>query len=268
MMSTPVLPFEESPNFVQSLARGLEVVRTFDGDHPTLTLTEVAERTGLAKAAARRSLLTLQHLGFVGLRGRQFYLTPRILELGFGYLTSLQLPELSLPWMEHLSQQVDESCSMSVLDMMEIVYVARVPIRRVMTISLGVGARLPAFATSMGRVLLAGLPESALESWLDKVQTHPLTPHTVYEKSALRTEVERVRSQGYALVNHELEIGLCSIAVPVHDRQGKVLAALNIGMQSREGIEDRALNEVLPALRQAQTSIESSIPVLWTASGM
>lgn len=266
-MPVPPTPFEESPNFVQSLARGLEVIRTFDGEHPALTLTEVAERTGLAKAAARRSLMTLQHLGFVGVRGRQFYLTPRILDLGFGYLTSLQLPELALPWMEHLSQQVDESSSLSVLDGEEIVYVARVPMRRVMTISLGVGARLPAFASSMGRVLLAGLPQAQLDAWLAQAQTRALTPRTIFLKADLKHEIERVRRQGYAIVHQELELGLCSIALPIRNRQGKVLAAVNVGMQSREGIEKRILKEVLPRLRRAQASIESAIPVLWTANG-
>lgn len=258
MPEKPLL-FEESADFVQSLARGLQVIRTFDGDHPSLTLTEVAERTGLAKAAARRSLLTLQHLGFVEVRGRQFLLTPRILELGFGYLSSLQLPELALPAMEHLSLQVDESSSLSVLDGNEIVYVARVPVHRVMTISLGVGARLPAFAASMGRVLLAGLPEPALDAWLERTETRALTPHTIHRKPALRTEISRVRVQGYSLVCQELELGLCSISVPVRDRHGKVLAALNVGMAHREGVPERALKEVLPALLAAQEAIESAI---------
>lgn len=252
-------PFEESADFVQSLARGLQVIRTFDGDHPSLTLSEVAERTGLAKAAARRSLLTLQHLGFVETRGRQFLLTPRILELGFGYLSSLQLPELALPAMEHLSVQVDESSSLSVLDGSEIVYVARVPVHRVMTISLGVGARLPAFAASMGRVLLAGLPDAALDGWLARVETRPLTPHTIFRKPELKAEILRVRGQGYCLVDQELELGLCSISVPVRDRHGKVLAALNVGMAHRDGVPERALKEVLPALLAAQESIEAAI---------
>jgi IclR family pca regulon transcriptional regulator len=254
--------FEDSSDFVQSLARGLQVVRTFDGDHPSLTLSEVAERTGLAKAAARRSLLTLQHLGYVGLRGRQFFLSPRILELGFGYLSSLQLPEIALPWMEQLSARVGESCSLSVLDGAEIVYVARVPVRRVMTISLGVGARLPAFAASMGRVLLANMSDAQLDEWLAHHETWSLTPETIFEKKALRRGLLKVRVQGYALVIHELEHGLCSIAVPIRDRMGKVVAALNVGMAAREGAKDRVLTQILPWLRIAQKEIEVCLPQL------
>jgi len=250
--------FDESPDFVQSLARGLQVLRAFDEEHPSLTLSEVSERTGLARAAARRSLLTLTHLGYVGSRGRQFFLTPRVLDLGFGYLSSLALPELALPWMERLARRVNESCSLSVLDGADIVYVARVPVRRVMTISLGVGARLPAFAASMGRVLLAGLADPDLGRWLATTRTRALTPHTIFRKPALKAEILRVRAQGYSLVVQELELGLCSVALPIRDRQSRVLAALNVGMPFRQGIRERALREILPALRETQRAIESS----------
>jgi IclR family pca regulon transcriptional regulator len=259
--------FEDGPDFVQSLARGLAVVRAFDGEHPVLSLSEVSERTGLARAAVRRSLRTLQHLGYVALRGRQFSLTPRVLELGFGYLSSLALPELALPWMEQLAQRVDESCSLAVLDGTEIVYVARVPVRRVMAISLGVGARLPAFAASMGRVLLAGLPDEVLDAWLAKAHTRPLTPHTIFEKHALKSEILRVRAQGHALVFQELELGLCSVAAPIRDRHGRVVAALNVGMQFREGSRRRALQEILPALEDTRRAIESDAAPVWAVKG-
>ena len=256
------LQFEGSPDFVQSLARGLEVIRSFDEEQPSPSLSELAERTGLSRATVRRSLLTLAHLGYVGQKGRQFFLTPRILELGFGYLSSLGLPELALPFMETLAQRVGESCSLTVLDDADIVYVARVPVRRIMAISLGVGARLPAFAASMGRVLLAGLPDDALDEWLARAPTRPLTPHTVHEKSALRAEILRVRAQGYAVVLQELELGLCSIAVPVRERQGRTLAALNVGMPFGQGVRERALKEILPALREAGQAIENAIVVV------
>jgi IclR family pca regulon transcriptional regulator len=259
--------FEEGPDFVQSLARGLAVIRAFDGVHPALSLSEVSERTGLARAAARRSLRTLEHLGYVSSRGRAFSLSPRVLELGFGYLASLALPELALPFMEQLAQRVGESCSLAVLDGAEIVYVARVPVRRVMTISLGVGARLPAFAASMGRVLLAGLSDEALDDWLARAKTRALTPHTTFEKRALRAEILRVRAQGHALVLQELEIGLCSVAVPVRDRQGRVVAALNVGMQYREGSRRRAIHEILPALEVARRAIESGAAPVWAVKG-
>jgi IclR family pca regulon transcriptional regulator len=251
--------FEESPDFVQSLARGLEVIRSFDEHHPSPTLSDLAGRTGLSRAAVRRSLLTLVHLGYVGQKGRQFFLTPRILELGFGYLSSLGLPELALPFMETLAQRVGESCSLTVLDDADIVYVARVPVRRIMAISLGVGARLPALAASMGRVLLAGLTDEALDEWLARASTRPLTPHTLHDKVALRDEVLRVRAQGYSLVLQELELGLCSIAVPVRDRQGRTLAALNVGMPYGRGVRERTLKEILPALRDAVRSIEDAV---------
>jgi IclR family pca regulon transcriptional regulator len=259
--------FEDSPDFVQSLARGLTVIRAFDEVHPSLTLSEVADRTGLARAVVRRSLLTLQHLGYVGARGRQFFLTPRVLELGFGYLSSLALPELALPAMEQLAQRLSESCSLSVLDGADIVYLARVPVRRVMTISLGVGARLPAFAASMGRVLLAGLSDDALDEWLAKARTRPLTPHTVFEKRALQAEILRVRAQGYSLVIQELELGLCSVAVPIRDRSGRVVAAVNVGMPFRKGIREHALRKILPALRATQITIEGAIARQKAAKG-
>jgi len=243
------------------------VIRAFDEDHPSLSLSDVSERTGLARAAARRGLLTLQHLGYVGSRGRQFFLTPRVLELGFGYLSSLALPELALPSMEHLALRVNESCSLSVLDGADIVYVARVPVRRVMTISLGVGARLPAFATSMGRVLLAGLSDDAFRRWLTEARTRALTPHTVFRRPALKAEVLRVHAQGHALVVQELELGLCSLAVPVRDPNGKVVAALNVGMQYRRGIRGRARREILPALRDTQRAIGDAIAHPQTVTG-
>jgi len=261
--------FEESPDFVQSLARGLEVIRSFDEESPSPTLSELAEMTGLSRAAVRRSLLTLEHLGYVRQKGRQFSLTPRILELGFGYLSTLGLPELALPFMETLAQRVDESCSLTVLDDADIVYVARVPVRRIVAISLGVGARLPAFAAAMGRVLLAALPDDALDEWLARATTRPLTPHTIHDKRALRAEILRVRAHGYALVLQELEVGLCSIAVPLRDRESRTLAALNVGMPFRRGVRARALREILPALREARRAIEQVLvaagPTLETA---
>ena len=167
-LPVPSSAVEDSPDFVQSLARGLDVIRAFDADHPDLSQAQIADSTGLARAVVRRSLITLQHLGYVGANGRQFHLMPRILELGFGYLSASRLPELALPTMEQLVRTVKESVSMSVLDGEQIVYVARVPVSRIMTIALGVGARLPAFAASMGRVLLAGLPDEQLDAWLGR----------------------------------------------------------------------------------------------------
>jgi IclR family pca regulon transcriptional regulator len=266
-MNRPDLPFEESPDFVQSLARGLDVLRAFDRENPSMSLSEVSERTGLARAAARRSLLTLSHLGYVGQKGRQFFLTARVLELGFGYLSSLNLPELAMPWMEQLAHRVNESTSLSVLDGQDIVYVARVPVRRIMTLALGVGARLPAFAASMGRVLLAGLEDGALDTWLAAARLYPLTSHTLTDPTQLRAEILKVRQQGFGLVVQELELGLCSLSVPIHDRTGKVVAALNVGMPFHEGIAVHAVKHVLPALRETQAAIEGATAHHWASIG-
>lgn len=251
--------FEESPDFVQSLARGLSVVRAFDRDHPALTLSEVAERVGLARAVVRRSLLTLQHMGYVGARGRSFFLLPRILELGYSYLASLDLTDLAQQSMETLSQRTNESCSMAVLDAHDIVYVVRVPVRRIMSVALSVGARLPAFATSMGRVVIADFSEDEFAQWLDGARLRALTPHTKTTVTALREELERVRQQGYALVAQELELGLLSIAVPIRGSNRRVIAGLNVSMPYGDNSQQIAVKKMLPALREAQTSIERAI---------
>jgi len=251
--------FEDSPDFVQSLARGLSIVRAFDREHSALTLSEVALRVGLARAAARRCLLTLQHLGYVGARGRTFFLLPRVLELGYSYLSSLDLTDLAQRSMEDLSRQTGQSCSMAVLDARDIVYVVRVPARRVMSIALNVGARLPAFATSMGRVVLANLSDENLERWLVGFQPPAITAHTKATVTALRDELVRVRTQGYALVAQELELGLLSIAVPVRGINGRAIAGLNVSMAYTDSGRQIAVRTLLPALRTAQAAIERAI---------
>lgn len=252
-------PFEQSSDYVQSLARGLSVLRAFDRELPNPSLTQVAERAHLSRAVVRRLLLTFQHLGYVGSRGRQFFLTPRVLELGYSYLTSLDLTELAQQSMEQLSQRVGESCSMAVLDGSDIVYVLRVPVHRVMSVALGIGARLPAFAASMGRVILADMEATALEAWLEQQSFRAYTPQTVRTAAALKIELRRVLAQGYALVTGELDTGLCSIAVPIHAGNGRVVAALNVGMHFSEGAPRRAIEDILPALRDAQGVIEQAI---------
>lgn len=251
--------FEESADYVQSLARGLVVLRAFDRELPSPSLSQVAERSGLSRAVARRLLLTLQHLGYVGSRGRSFFLTPRVLELGYSYLSSLDLTELAQQSMEQLSQRVGESCSMAVLDGSDVVYVLRVPVRRVMSVALGVGARLPAFATSLGRVILADMVDAELATWLRAQKLRPYTPQTLRTVAALKAELQRVRVQGYALVARELEPGLCSIAVPIRAGDGRVVAALNVGMPYSEEAPARAVKQILPALREAQQAIEQAI---------
>jgi IclR family transcriptional regulator, pca regulon regulatory protein len=258
-LSSTTLEFAGSPDYVQSLDRGLAVIRSFDSEHAAMTLSEVAARASLSRAVARRLLLTLAYLGYVRRQGRQFSLTPRVLELGFSYLSSLTVAMLAQPFMEQVAHSLDESCSLSVLDSYDIVYVQRVPVRKVMTITLGIGARLPAFCTSMGRVLLAGLEHEALERWLRGLRPQAWTRHTLTDKGAVRAAVERARAQGYAYVEQELQEGLCSIAVPVRDGRGQIVAAMNAGMPFRVEARAHALKKVLPALRNGARNIERSL---------
>jgi IclR family pca regulon transcriptional regulator len=251
--------FAASPNHVQSLQRGLAVIRVFDAEHAALTLSQVAARAGLARAVARRLLMTLEYLGYVTRQGRQFSLTPRILELGFSYLSSLTVAMLAQPFMEQVAHAIDESCSLAVLDAYDIVYVQRVAVRKVMSITLGIGARLPAFCTSMGRVLLAGLDEDALERWLRGLRAQAWTRFTLTDTAQLRTALERARAQGYIYVEQELQEGLCSVAVPVRNERGKTIAALNAGMAFRVGARAHALKKVLPVLRAGARNIERSL---------
>ncbi len=258
-------PFERSRDYVQSLARGLSVLRSVAGDRPSATLADIAARSGLSRAAARRLVLTLEHLGYVQATGREYRLTPRVLELGFGFLGARDLTDLAQPWMEQLAHQANESCSMAVLDGRDIVYVARVSVRKVMTVSLAVGARLPAYCTSMGRVLIAGLPPERLDAWLDGLETRRYTNRTVTDPTRLRRILDNVRRDGYVWVEQELETGLCSIAVPLRDRAGRVVAALNLGMPFHADAKRRATNELLPALRQTAHAIERCMPANWLA---
>lgn len=251
--------FTRSPDYVQSLDRGLAVIRAFDATHAAMTLSEVAARSGLSRAVARRLLMTLEFLGYVRRQGRQFSLAPRILELGFSYLSSLTVATLAQPIMEEVAHAIDESCSLAVLDAYDIVYVQRVPVRKVMTITLGIGARLPAFCTSMGRMLLAGLGDEALDRWLRGLKPQAWTRRTLADKAEIRAVIERARALGYAYVEQELQEGLCSLAVPVRDARGQTVAALNAGMPLRVDARAHALRKVLPALLDGARRIERSL---------
>src|SRR5258708_9246261 len=221
-----------SPEFVQSLGRGLAVIRAFDAQHRRLTLTEVAKLTDLTRATARRFLLTLVELGYVASDGSVFWLTPQVLQLGYSYLSSLSLNEIATPHIEALVRKAGESSSMAILDGDDIVYVARVPVSRIMTVFITVGTRFPAYATSMGRVILAGLTDRELKEYLKRVALAPLTERTVSSRTALKHEIDSVRREGYCIVDQELEQGLRSLAAPVHDHGGRVVAAINISTQA------------------------------------
>jgi IclR family transcriptional regulator, pca regulon regulatory protein len=249
----------QNSDFVQSLERGLAVIRAFDAEHRELALSEVARSTGWTRAAARRFLLTLVKLGYVSFSQGRFSLRPRVLELGYAYLSSLSLPEVALPHMESLVAQVNESCSISVLDDTDVIYVARVPTRRIMSITLAVGTRLPAFVTSMGRVLLAGLPDEELEERLSRIEIAPLTPRTVKDKEALRTILASVRRQGYAATDQELEEGLRSLAVPLRGASGAVTAALNLSVHASRATMAVLRRDFLPLALRTAAAIEEDL---------
>jgi IclR family transcriptional regulator, pca regulon regulatory protein len=245
--------------FVQSFARGLSVIRAFGPKTREMTLTEVADRTGLTRAGARRILLTLQHLGYVAANDRKFYLTPRILDLGYSYLSSMKLWDFAEPAMEELVDKVHESCSVSVLDGNEIVYVLRVPTRKIMTINLSIGSRLPAFCTSMGRVLLGDMDDASLDAVLCQSDLKPYTKCTVTNPGRLKKLIHEDRKKGWSVVNQELEEGLCSIAVPLIDYSGRTIAAMNIGGNVTRTSEADLIKNVLPELLAAANKINTAL---------
>ena len=257
------MPTEDEPergsHFVQSLERGLLVIRAFSAERPTMTLSDVARETRLTRAAARRFLLTLADLGYVRTDGRLFSLTPRVLELGYAYVASAGLPDVAQPHLEDLSARVHESASVSVLDGDDILYVARVATSRIMTVSIRVGTRFPAAATSMGRVLLADRDEPDIDAFLGRMRLEPLTRFTITDPARLRAELLRVREQGYAIVDQELEEGLRSLAAPIRDATGRVIAAANVSAQAnRSSIED-VRRGLLPALLETAKRIEADL---------
>jgi IclR family transcriptional regulator, pca regulon regulatory protein len=249
----------ESKQHLQSLERGIAVIQVFSREHPALTLSEVARLTGMTRATARRILLTLEKLGHVRSDGRRFSLTPRVLTLGWAYLSSLNLWEIAQPLMEDLVQETHESCSAATLDLPDIVYVARVPTRRIMTIALGVGTRLPAHATSMGRVLLADLPEEELDAFLSEHELERFTPHTIVDPGALKAAVAEVRRQGWALVDQELEIGLRSVGAPITGASGRTIAALNASAAAARVSKDELETRFLPALLRTAEQISAGL---------
>ncbi|MEU5317449.1 IclR family transcriptional regulator C-terminal domain-containing protein [Streptomyces sp. NPDC021056] len=248
-----------APHFVRSFERGLAVIRAFDAEHPVLTLAEVARTCGLTRAAARRFLLTLVDLGYVHADGRAFRLTPRVLELGYSYLAGFSLAQIAEPHLEQLVDRTRESSSLCVLDGDDIVYVARVPARRIMTAAITVGTRFPAYVTSVGRVILAHLPDEERESRLARADLRPLTPRTITDPDRLRAELEKVRARGYAVVDQELEEGLRSVAAPVRDRGGEVVAAVNIPVHASRNTVASVRRDLLPHLLDTVAAIERDL---------
>jgi IclR family pca regulon transcriptional regulator len=251
----PDAAVERDHDFVQSLERGLSVLRCFSAEHPSLTLSEVARLTGLTRATARRLLLTFERLGYMRNDGRLFELTPLVLDLGYAYISSCKLPDLVQPDMEALSERCNESVSASVLDGHEIVYIARVPTKRIMTIALSLGSRLPAAITSMGRVLLADLPDDELHARLVAMPVEKRAEHTETDPARLLGLIRQVRAQGWALVDQELEDGVRSVAAPLRDRSGRAIAAINVSTHAGRVSLEELRGPILQALLESVAEI-------------
>ena len=248
-----------SDAYVESFAKGLSVIRSFGPESKRMTLSEVAERSALTRAAARRILLTLLELGYVSQEGRNFALTPRILDLGYSYLSSMPLASLAQPVMVDLGNRFNHSVSVAALDGTEVVYLLRVPKRNLLNspgISLA-GMRLPAYVSSMGRVLLAALPSPELKAVLDASDLRALTPKTVWQRAALEEEIRKCGRQGYSLIVDEMEEGLSAVAAPIIDASGRTIAAMNIAFNTGVVKRQELLGSILPELRQAVARLNS-----------
>jgi IclR family pca regulon transcriptional regulator len=250
---------DRSGEFVQSLDRGLAVLRSFNHDRPAMTLADAARATGLTRATARRLLHTLVEIGYVTTDGKLFELSPKVLDLGYAYVSSLHLSDIAQPFMENLSAQVHESVSAAVLDGNQIVYVARVNTQRIMTISLSIGSRLPALWTSMGRVILANLSPSDLQRFFDHVPMEPPTPRALATKADLVDELDSIRQQGYALLDQELEEGVRSVAAPLCDRNGRVLAGMNVSAHAGRVTLKELRGNILPRLLETAAEINNRL---------
>ncbi len=250
---------EDDPVFVTALARGLAVIRAFDATRERQTLADIARTTGLARATVRRSLLTLEALGYVRTHGKQFALTPRILSLGFSYLAATPLARIIQPVLELVSERTQESCAAAVLDGGQIVFLARAASKRILSAGSTVGSQLPAYCTAMGRVLLAHEPLANVETMLEQTPLRALTPRTLTDPLKLRTSLMFVREDGYALVDEELEIGLRSVAVPIKTMSGTVVAAMNVSVQSSRVSVQSLLDTALPVLKDAAAQIRPAL---------
>ena len=246
---------ENAPEFVTALGRGLEVLTCFGQGHQRMTLSQVAALTDLSRGTARRFLFTLQALGYLAGDGKLFWLTPKVLLLAKAYLSGNGLADAARPVVRKVAELLGESSSLAVLDGADIVYIARVETRRIFSSGLEVGARLPAYCSSLGRVLLAALEPEALENWLRDHKLEPLTARTISDPDRLRLKLQEARQQEYAVIDGEIEIGIRSIAVPVLDARGRTLAALNVGTLAARSSLDRMRKDFLPVLRAAAREI-------------
>jgi IclR family pca regulon transcriptional regulator len=242
-------------DLVAGLEKGLAVIEAFDQERPRLTISEVAERTGLTRAAARRYLITLTHLGFVTQDRKMFALAPKVLRLAQSYMNSARLPRVVQPELHRLAFSLKEASSAGVLDGADVLCIAATSAGRVISSTLQPGTRVPAYCTSNGRVLLASLPPADIDAWIAREPLTPLTPHTVVQPERLRREVERARLQGYACVDQEMEVGLRTVAVPLRNYRGDTVAALNVSVHAARMTMDQLVETGLPPLLQVQAQL-------------
>ncbi len=264
-MATPELAEpEERDNddrdYVNSLARGLTVIRAFNRNRPSMTLSDVAKRTGINRAATRRFLLTLVREGYAETDGKYFRLRPKILELGFSAISSMTFSQIAQPIMDELADALDEMCLAAVLDGEWVVYVNRTSTQRVISVDLDVGSRLPAFCMSTGRVLLASLPDEALDRWLAELQPVRYNERTIVSKRKLREQILAVRKTGWSIVDQEYEVGFGSLSVPILDRAGETIAALNICCPMPRVSARTMREEFLPQVQRAADAIRETLP--------
>ena len=254
-MATP-----ESESFVRTFARGLRVIEVMGQGLSRKNMAEISEAAELPRTVVRRLLMTLTELGFVRTDGKLYWLTPKVLRLGLTYLYTLPFWRQSQLVLEELGTRMGQSCAISVLDGSEIVYVQRFHTRRILAMSPSTGTRLPAHVVSMGRVLLAGLDEATLKSTLSKLPRTRYTSKTITQTKDLRRAIDDAREQGYAWVDGELDEAICGLAVPVRERDGSVVAAVNVSLISGQYSEDKAVAEYLPLLRLATSRLRSADP--------
>jgi len=241
------------------LAKGLAVIRAFSRDRPALSLSEVARSAAMPAATARRCLLTLEELGYVARNGKEFLLRAKVLELGAAYLESMNIEEVTKTRLEDLAHVTNDSAALCVLDGVDVVYVARASVRTLLRLEAHVGSRFPAHATSTGRVLLAGLSPDRLQRYFERASFSALTDRTVTDPAKLRQLLDECRRAGYSAVEDELAYGVVALAVPVFDRNGRVVAALNSSSHSKKSTKARLVRERLPMLKQISQQISADV---------
>ncbi len=255
-------PADDAPHprdLITGLEKGLAVIEAFDQERARLSITEVAAHTGLTRAAARRYLITLAHLGYAQQDGKLFRLTPKVLRLGQSYMHSARLPRVIQPQLQKLAYAFQEASSAGVLQHNDVIAVAAASAGRVVSATLQPGTRVPAYCTSNGRVLVAAMPDAEMQAWLDRQTLEPLTPHTVTSPDRLRLEILRARANGYACVDQELELGLRTLAVPLRNFNGETVAAINISVHASRMRMDQLIEQCLPALLHAQEQLRTLV---------